>query len=257
MLALPRSRLLFLALSASMLMGCATSTVVGHTASGAPIVQIPLRFSNVFVIEGKTPILVDTGTVGDKDDLVHALQDNGVWPSRIGLIVLTHGHADHAGLAADVRAMSMAPILIGEGDLPLVRRGDSAHLSPTNATGAVLKPFITTVYQDFEPDIVVTDSVSLAPWGIDGKVVLMPGHTPGSLVVILSNEEAFVGDMMLGGILGLVFTSSPSEHYYNADRGTNRQNIETLIHMGIRRFYLGHGGPVSREDVIQAFGITP
>jgi hydroxyacylglutathione hydrolase len=253
----PRSCIAILSLWFCLLSGCATSTVVGHSAEGANIVQIPLRLSNVFLIQGKTPVLIDSGTVGDKDDLIHALEDNGVWPSRLGLIVLTHGHADHAGLAADLRTVSMAPIAIGKGDLPLVRKGDSDHLSPTNVTGAALKPFITTVYQDFEPDIVVSDTMSLAPWGIDGKVVSMPGHTPGSLVVILANDQAFVGDMMLGGILGLVFTSSPSEHYYEADRAQNRKNIETLVHMGIKTFYLGHGGPVSQKDVIQAFGISP
>ena len=82
----------------------------------------------------------------------------------------------------------------------------------------------------------------------------MPGHTRGSLVVVLSNKTAFVGDMMLGGSLaGMFFPSSPGEHYYQADPEQNRRNIHTLLAQGIETFYLGHGGPVSREDVIAAF----
>jgi hydroxyacylglutathione hydrolase len=257
----PLSPLLAFVVAALLLLtslGCATSTVVGQTPRGAPVVQIPLRLSNVFLIESKAPILIDSGTVGDKEDLVRALQDNGVWPSRIGLIILTHGHADHAGLASDLRTLSGAPIMIGQGDLPLVRRGYNDVLHPTSVTAALLKPVITSRYQDFEPDILVTEPVSLAPWGIDGKVVAMPGHTQGSLVVILSNDTAFVGDMMLGGALGgIAFSSSPGEHYFQADREANRRNIEALVRMGIRTFYLGHGGPVSRYQVIKAFAIDP
>jgi hydroxyacylglutathione hydrolase len=260
----PRSLLkivLILAILCAPLLGCASSQVVGRTPDGHRIVQIHLRLSNAFLVESRNPrgpVLVDTGTVGDHDDLVQALQDNGVFPSRIALVVLTHGHADHAGLAADLHAMSGAPVMMGEGDVPLARRGGNDELRPTSVTATLLKPFITSVYRDFEPDITITGPVSLAPWGVDGTVVEMPGHTRGSLVVLLSNHSAFVGDMMLGGALGgLVFPSSPGEHYFQADRAANRRNIEALVRMGIRTFYLGHGGPVSREDVVKAFSIAP
>jgi hydroxyacylglutathione hydrolase len=252
---------LALAILCVSLLGCATSNVVGRTADGHRILQMKLRLSNAYVIEARGsrgPVLVDTGTVGDHDDIVHALEDNGFFPSHLGLIVVTHGHADHAGLAADLRTMSGAPIMLGEGDLPLARRGSNDVLQPTSVTASLLKPFITSVYQDFEPDIAVRDPVSLLPWGVDGTVLAMPGHTKGSIVIVLSNHSAFVGDMMLGGALGgLVSPSSPGEHYFQADRVENRKNIEALVRMGVRTFYLGHGGPVSRDDVIHAFDITP
>ena len=70
----------------------------------------------------------------------------------------------------------------------------------------------------------------------------------------MSDHSAFVGDMMLGGSFGgQLAPSSPGEHYYQADRAQNRRNIQTLLGMGIEKFYLGHGGPVARADVIAAF----
>jgi hydroxyacylglutathione hydrolase len=248
------SVLVFLAFALAVL-GCAGPTAVGSTKEGFPVVRVDLRLSSVYVIEAKRPILIDSGTVGDMADLDQALKDRGVWLSRVALVVLTHGHADHAGLAEDIRAKSGAEIWLGEGDLPLARAGTSGDLAATGTTAQALKPFITTVYRDFEPDVVVREPMSLLPYGIDGEVVPMPGHTKGSLVVILGNQTAFVGDMMMGGLGGLVFKDRPAEHLYEADRDANRKNIETLVKRGVMTFYLGHGGPVSRRDVMRAFGI--
>lgn len=100
------------------------------------------------------------------------------------------------------------------------------------------------------------EPVNLAPWGIDGEVIAMPGHTAGSLVVRLSNQAAFVGDMILGGSLGGALSPhSPGEHYFHADQPQNRRNIAELVKQGVETFYLGHGGPVTRADVIKAFDL--
>jgi glyoxylase-like metal-dependent hydrolase (beta-lactamase superfamily II) len=96
--------------------------------------------------------------------------------------------------------------------------------------------------------------VDLRPWGVDGQVIPMPGHTPGSVVVLLANHAAFVGDQMLGGSLGgALFPSRPGEHYYQADPARNRGNVTTLLGLGVDTFYLGHGGPVAAADVAAAF----
>jgi len=237
-------------------LGCASRTV-GRTAEGAPIVQIPLSLSNVYLVKANRPILIDTGALGDMHDLTNALEDNGVWPGRISLIIVTHAHADHAGLAAELREISRAPVVLGEGDRELARRGHNDELRPTSLTATLLKPFIPTIFPEIEPDIAVAPGkpLDLRPYGLEGEVIAMPGHTPGSIVVVLPNHVAFVGDMMLGGVAGgALFAHSPGEHYYQADPAENRANIQALLRMGIETFYLGHGGPVSRAAVIRAYG---
>ncbi len=241
-----------------MLTACGPA-VVGRapTVTGsAAIVQVPLRLSNVFLIQTRVPILVDSGTIGDMDDLADALAAYGVATSSLGLVIVTHGHADHAGLAAEIQKLGAAQIVLGAGDLALAAAGHNDDLKPTGFTGAVLKPFITSVYPELVPDVVVRDdAIDLAPWGIQGKVVAMPGHTPGSIVVLLDDHTAFVGDMIAGGSLGgLLSPHSPCEHLYQADPAQNRKNVKTLLDLGVTKFYLGHGGPVLRADVMRALG---
>jgi glyoxylase-like metal-dependent hydrolase (beta-lactamase superfamily II) len=253
MLALLRAATRWTTLSLA-LAGCATPAVVGQTPGRAPIVEIPLRMSNAYLLESSTPVLVDAGTVGDMDDLRHDLFELGLRPAAIRLVIVTHAHHDHAGLASDLQALG-AKVMLGEGDVAQARRGEDDDLKATGLTGSLLKPLLPKLFPAFEPDIVVREPTSLKDWGVDGAVLPMPGHTPGSLVVLLANHAAFVGDEMLGGYLaGMLFPDRPGEHYYQADPAANRRNIAALLSMGVETFYLGHGGPVSAPDVARVFG---
>ncbi len=235
--------------------GCAPR-VVGRTAEGAEIVQIPLRLSNAYLIKTRTPVLVDAGTYGDMPELERQLLENGVTMRDLRLVIVTHAHADHAGLAADLRQRTGAQIVLGEGDVAQAERGRNDDLKPTSFVAGLLKPTIPPNFPEFRPDRAVSAPLDLAPWGITGQVVQMPGHTPGSLVVVLSNHAAFVGDQMLGGALGgMLFARTPGEHYYQADAAQNRRNVATLVSQGVETFYLGHGGPVQREDVVRELGL--
>ena len=103
--------------------GCTSSGVVGQAPGGAEIVRIPLRLSNVHLVKSRTPILIDAGTLGDGNDLDKALEEYGVRPRTIGLVVVTHGHGDHAGLAADFQRTYGAKIMLGAGDVGSRARG--------------------------------------------------------------------------------------------------------------------------------------
>ncbi len=234
-------------------LACGGPAVVGRAPDGAPVVELTLSQSNAYLIRSRAPVLVDAGTVGDTPDLTRQLAEVGTTLRDISLVIVTHAHHDHAGLAAELQRWG-ARVMLGAGDVEAARRGEDDDLRPTGATGAILKPLLAKVFPEFVPDVVVRDGADLRPWGIDGQVLPMPGHTPGSIVVVLSNHAAFVGDQMLGGWLGgALFPHRPGEHYYQADPAANRRNIGALLAMGVDTFYLGHGGPVSRADVTAAF----
>lgn len=244
-----------LLLCALALLGCATTTsFVGRTAEGARIVRVGFSLSNAYLIETKRPILIDTGGPDDLPALEAALRHEKLKVEDLSLAIVTHGHFDHAGLAAALKKRGV-PIMLGAGDVELARRGRNDDLRPTSFTADALKLVLPDRYARFEPDIVVDKPLDLSPYGVAGEVIPMPGHTRGSLVVVLANGSAFVGDQMAGGILGGVLCpEQPTEHYFQADVRQNHANIRALVRIGVETFYLGHGGPVRRDAVIDEFG---
>lgn len=71
----------------------------------------------------------------------------------------------------------------------------------------------------------------------------------------LDDGRSFVGDMMLGRYLGgALMPQRAGEHHFHADRQHNLGNIQTLLKGPGKLFYLGHGGPVTRESIVAAFG---
>jgi glyoxylase-like metal-dependent hydrolase (beta-lactamase superfamily II) len=242
---------------AGVLLGCGTHAfVVGKTPRSQDIVEIATPLSNAYLVRCDPPILIDSGANGDYDAVASALREYGTAPERVRLVILTHGHADHAASAAQFQRMH-AQIMLGQGDVPLALHGQNDELRPMYFTASMLKLFLPSTYPPFHPDVVVQAPLDLAPWGLDGSVEQMPGHTAGSLVVVLANHAAFVGDMLLGGSLGGALSpANPSEHYFHADPGANADNLKRLLARGVEKFYLGHGGPVTRDAVIEAFDLS-
>ncbi len=96
------------------------------------------------------------------------------------------------------------------------------------------------------------------PYGIKGLIKQIPGHTSGSLIVELEDHWVFVGDMILGGYFGgNLFANSPGEHYFQADRELNNRNVRDLLKKNFKIFYLGHGGPVTKESILAVHDFDP
>ena len=214
------------------------------------ILQLKLSTSNVFLIKGKQVVLVDSGVGEDWDDLNLALKDSSYSMKDIKIVLLTHGHADHAGLAKRLQSEG-AEIYAGQGDVAMLARGTNDELKPTSLFARLIRPMVD---QPFDPISTVTsinEPIELSDKiGAPIKILPMAGHTPGSVVIILGNDQALVGDMMLGGSMGgAIFSNSAGEHYYQDDLKKNHENVKQLLALGIQKFYLGHGGPVLRSSV--------
>jgi glyoxylase-like metal-dependent hydrolase (beta-lactamase superfamily II) len=234
--------------------GCATSRIL--STDPVPVSLIKLTISNAYLIKSRRPILIDAGSHMDMPRLKRGLAEQGLQPDDLALLVLTHGHGDHAGLARELQDIYHVSIALGAGDVPMAHDGHNDPLKPTRLSAALLKPFVDLRYDPFIPDFPIEKTMDLRPYGIAGRIIAMPGHTPGAVVVLLDDHRAFVGDQMLGGWLGGVFRAeTPCEHYFQADVQANRRNIRTLLGQGVKTFYLGHGGPVAAADVVRELGL--
>jgi len=178
------------------------------------------------------------------------LRQHRIDPASLGLILLSHGHIDHVGGAIAVRHFTGAPIAIHRADATCLPTGRFPPLVPRTWLG-----WLTCLPANLqrlppssrgEPDILLDDEYDLAPYGIDGRVVHLPGHTPGSVAVLLESGEAVIADALM---VNFPFLSDPSYPIYADDMEQVRDSLRRLLEYRPRIIYTGHGGPVTPADV--------
>src|SRR5687767_7162587 len=195
------------------LVGCAGRSVAPRSAQAPEVVRLERKYINSYLLIGERVVVVDTGVPGNAKRVLRALARRGLKPQDVALIVVTHGHADHAGDAAALRDRTGAPIV--GGDAAMTIRGHNDRLRPTGPAGRRILPFIGQDYPSFVPDLRVEGELDLHPFGVAGRVLATPGHTPGSLVVVLDDGQAITGDLVRGRFLA---RKRPTLHYFHADR---------------------------------------
>jgi hydroxyacylglutathione hydrolase len=218
----------------------------------------PMGMINCFLIKGKGKhILVDTGVPKSENKILKQLKAQGINKNNIGLIIVTHGHIDHFGSAAELKYELDAPILVHEMDAVALRTGKTMvkTLKPNKKIWNILKRKLTKdSATPCEPDIILKGNCSynLNKWGVSGKIIHTPGHTPGSLSVILDDGNAIIMDLASSGMLlgGIMFHSRMKHPPFHDDLKLVKSSIEKVLSEKATKFYLGHGGPVSRKNLI-------
>jgi glyoxylase-like metal-dependent hydrolase (beta-lactamase superfamily II) len=210
--------------------------------------------TNAFVVMGERPILVDSGWGAQTDVLLRALERISVRPRDLGLIVLTHGHGDHAGGAARLHELSGAPVAVQRGDLAMLAAGHNRPLRPTGWLGRLVRSFSDKPFPPVTPDLVFDGELDLRPYGVAGKVVPAPGHTPGSSVVVLADGDAIVGDLVRGEV---VRTHVAARHLFHDDCRAAEAHVARLARTGVRRLFVGHGGPLDAAATVVRLGKSP
>jgi glyoxylase-like metal-dependent hydrolase (beta-lactamase superfamily II) len=207
-------------------------------------------FTNCYAIQGNQgTVLVDTGFPNRERRLHRQLDRLGLDPGQIRLIVATHGHADHVGNLKALRIVSGAPVLVHQADSHLVRDGTVVVPPPITAWGHVLSIVFSTLafwgkFERVQPDIVVDREFPLVEFGLSGKILPTPGHTPGSVSLILETGEAFVGDLAVNSLPIEMSLGVPA---LAEDVGEIYASWEKLLSAGATMIYPAHGKPFPAE----------
>ncbi|GCE31538.1 MBL fold metallo-hydrolase [Dictyobacter alpinus] len=216
-----------------------------------PVIEpIALGFVNAYIIHGERDVLVDTGLPGMADKLLDELKKRNVSMQDISLILLTHGHSDHAGNANELRRRLHVPVAIHALEVEWMRRGLAPIPRPIRPIGHLIKAITKPNIEPFEPDILLEAGMALSPYGIAGQVIHTPGHSPGSITFLHPEGIGIAGDVLAGSLWR---ENHPLYPFFADDVPLLHQSIAKLLRASVQRVYFGHGRPSSLQEVQRRF----
>ncbi|MEA2312882.1 MAG: hypothetical protein QOE28_2850 [Solirubrobacteraceae bacterium] len=223
---------------------------------------------NAWLLPGEPVTLLDTGP--REDGALAALEAGlgreGLRLEDVELVLATHHHLDHVGLAATIQRRSGATVAVldkmadyasrysaeVEEDRRFARALMTHHGVPEQvaAEGEELWDYIRTSTEDFRADVRLADGEHVRAGGRDLRVVARPGHsTTDTLFVDDRDAIAFAGDHLLATISSNTEISSPGRAQDGRARSRLRY-LESLVRtqeLPLATLLTGHGAPVTEH----------
>jgi glyoxylase-like metal-dependent hydrolase (beta-lactamase superfamily II) len=240
------------------------------------IVPIPLPLPhigsvNAWLLRGDPLTLLDTGP--NNDEALQALEGGlrrlGVRVSDIELVLATHHHLDHVGLAGAIQRASGATLAVLGGvadyaadylhnvelDRTFSRRLMTAHGVPADVleAGEEFWDFMRANSADFEADVRLADGERVRAGGRDLEVIARPGHSPtDTLFVDAGARLAFVGDHLLAGISSNteIVPVSAADGARPRPRTEYLRNLKKTATIPVDTLLTGHGRPVKTAPAL-------
>lgn len=153
-----------------------------------PVTPFQQNCSLAWSQETRRGVVIDPG--GDIAVIRQAIERAGI---TVEAILLTHGHIDHAGGAADLKD-ELGVEIIGphEADAPLLARLEQQG-----------RQYGLDDVRNVTPDRYLQDGDTVTIAGVTFEVLHCPGHSPGSVVFFAPTLRfAFMGDVLFQGSVG-------------------------------------------------------
>jgi len=216
------------------------------------IYSIPLGVDRVHIIRGEKTIIIDGGMAGQAKKFAKAIEKLSIKPEDIVLIVLTHGHWDHVGSAKDIKDLTGARIALHQEEKDWLEKSLTPLPPAVTAWGKIVFKIMkmcesSLKFPAAKVDIVLgNQEMSLTEYGIPGKIIYTPGHSKGSVSVLLETGEAFVGDLAMSGP---PLRLSPKLPIFADDLKQVRESLKMLIDAGAKTIYPAHGKSFSVDAI--------
>jgi len=217
---------------------------------GIGIHPIRLGTDHCYVIKDKGVIMIDGGTPKKGKKFIRSIEKASIKREEIKLIIITHGHWDHIGSARDIKDITGAKIAMHKLEKNCLEK--TLMPLPPGVTrwgrsfAKILALFMPLIhFPSTDVDITLgAEEFSLTNFGIPGKVIHTPGHSSGSVSVLLKTGDAFVGDLAMNGF---PLRLSPGLPIFADDLRKVKESLKLLLDMGARTIYPAHGKPFSVE----------
>lgn len=185
------------------------------TKNGHHLFQVLSGRSNVFIVSnGQEFLLIDTGRKNERSilfDRIDQFRAEGLVPAGL---ILTHAHFDHVENAAAIKSRYEIPVFIQQEEAEYLGQGKNPPIQGTFFFARFLTDSLyaferkrrpVNTYEPTACDYRVTDLLDLHFLGFNAYLLHTPGHTSGSMSVIIDEEIAVVGDAMFGIFKDSVF----------------------------------------------------
>ncbi len=207
---------------------------------------------NAFVLtNGSQNILIDCGSSRFRRQLLWGLAKRGI--GHLDALILTHTHFDHCGNSHYVKNRFNTKVIVHEAEAGFLSSGKSSlpkgSLGFTrilvNSLGGRIPSW--ACYQPCDPDILVNSRYSLDHLGFNAYLLPTPGHSPGSMSLIIDDEIAITGDAMFGIFPGSIYPP------FADDIPLLIRSWKTLLDSNADLFLPSHGQHRSRATVLKEF----
>jgi len=215
------------------------------TKSGYEIIQILSGRSNVFLLTNREKnILIDTSVSRLWSRIQNIIERSGI--TKIDYLILTHAHFDHAANANKIKEKYKTTVIVQKDEAIYLANGD--NILP-NGTTIFTKPIVNVLgrrlfsrfkYEPCQPNILVNSEYDLSKLGFNAYLIHTPGHTAGSMSLIIDDELAIVGDTMFGVFKWSVFPP------YAEDEKLMIKSWGKLLETKCSEFIPSHGTAKSR-----------
>lgn len=216
---------------------------------------IVLGIDHCYIIQGEGVIMIDGGAPKQGKAFLRAIERLSIKPEDIQLIALTHGHWDHIGSAKEIKDLTGAKLAMHEKERDCLEKSLKPLPPGVTVWGSIfvniMKVFMPLVHiPATDVDIVLGNGgFPLSEYGIPGKVMYTPGHSIGSVSVLLETGDAFVGDLAMRAF---PLRLSPGLPVLAEDMRQVRESWKLLLDAGAETVYPAHGKPFSSDIIRRA-----
>ena len=190
-------------------------------------------YFNLYVIKGEGgDVLIDTGFIFMKRQIKRWLDK-----FNIKLIILTHAHVDHVWNANYIKKLYNCELAMSEVDFknknirklnsqPMKRR----YVNWTKLMNWGMKKFVP---EYLDVDFYLHNNQIINRYGLEFKIVSLPGHTIGSIGVLYKNY-LFAGDSMVNR------RKKPSVAYQNQSNAAAIKSYDKILALDPDIVFVGH-----------------
>ncbi|MBM7599775.1 glyoxylase-like metal-dependent hydrolase (beta-lactamase superfamily II) [Virgibacillus halotolerans] len=193
--------------------------------------------ANTILMKDQLPVLIDTGFGSDVKDTEQLINEAGVSPEALHLIVNTHYHSDHVGGNFHLQKKYGVTIAAHKWEADLINACDPEACSAE---------WLDQPVETYRVDTKLSDNDEIHTGNRVLKVLYTPGHTLGHISLYEPEEEILIcGDLFHKSDIGWlnIFREGVSSIQRSLE------SLDRLAKLRIKQAYSGHGPQIDNPLV--------